>query len=151
MRCTSFRAIFIAYTIADLVFGLQENTPADPSDTVVMRHKYADLHSVQTQNSPYPACPRGRYATQLLTRDGCLPCPKGKFGRAAPPLKGSEGDFCRQCPPGERGPGSCLTASRPPSRRSRIATTSHYVRPPLQDASATRRALWTRAIVRSAR
>ena len=54
------------------------------------------------QSTPFPRCPAGRYATELLTIDGCKLCPKGRFGRARIDTEtGLIGvDDCTLCPPG---------------------------------------------------
>lgn len=48
--------------------------------------------------SPYPSCPLGTYASdELLSPDGCIPCPRGTY--ASSNNIGSV-DECHLCPPG---------------------------------------------------
>lgn len=72
-------AAVVAIARGDVVLA----PPADPSDTTMKLrgpYKYetlehpADEYSNKQlgQHSPFPKCPRGKFATALLTTDGCV-------------------------------------------------------------------------------
>ena len=75
-------AAVVAIARGDVVLA----PPADPSDTTMklrgppLLYKYetlehpADEYSNKQlgQHSPFPKCPRGKFATALLTTDGCV-------------------------------------------------------------------------------
>lgn len=66
--------------------------PASPIDGPVEREWTGGW-----QVSPFPVCPLGTYATELLSPDGCFPCPRGTY--ASSDNLGSV-EECNLCPPG---------------------------------------------------
>ena len=74
--------------------GQRRVSPASPIDGPVER-----FYSGGWQQSPYPSCPPGKFATaSLLSPDGCEACPRG---RIATSLNLASANECKVCPPGQ--------------------------------------------------
>lgn len=57
------------------------------------------IYSGGWQQSPYPSCPPGKFASaSLLSPDGCEACPRGRIATA---LNLASADECKECPAGQ--------------------------------------------------